>query len=70
MTNDEKIKKKYISPEITKVILNPQQAILSVCSTSAAIGTTGGASGAAKCNANDPCRKRGGSPTADSAGHS
>jgi len=40
-------KKKYVKPEITFVKLNPAQAVLTVCSTAAAVSKAGG--GGATC---------------------
>ncbi len=62
----KKKKKIYEAPTVTKVKLNPSQAVLSVCSTTASPGTqsTGGGS---FCRAN-MCLKKG--PSGDSMGQS
>lgn len=68
--NDNVKKKKYEPPTLTKVVLNPNQALLSVCSTVAGVNTAL-AAGGTFCRDNPApqiCRKSG--AAGDSAGHS
>ena len=61
-----KAKKKYESPNVTIVQLNPNQAVLSVCST---LTTNVRATGTGtRCRSN--CNKKGSSTTGDSKGRS
>ena len=58
----KKQKRRYEKPSLTRVVLNPAQAVLSICSTTGTSGSTANPAAACKAGA---CRK-GNNPGKDS----